>query len=180
MTGLFRGAIVYTNVPEPVLREIEQALTGTPDGPPSVAELYRRFRLKQDYDVGVTSFRQYARRVLNLKRKESVGRIAAGLFPAEKAADANALQQRAHLLLVQHIVRGLEDSELPTSELCSLARAYTAQRKLTLDAQRSRQSPGEGQVGRSHGEAPAEITRLVCEIYGVGPPKTDAEQTQPS
>ena len=34
-----------------------------------------------------------------------------------------------------------------------------------------------GQADRSHGETPAEITRLVREIYGVDPPETDAEQS---
>jgi hypothetical protein len=186
--GAYRGATYFNNVPEAVRRRIDNALIHPTDDCKCVIDVYRRFRLKEDYDVGMTTFREYARRLLRNERMQSIGQIASGLCPAPDPTEENELHQRGHLLVIQHIVRSLQDSELSTSELCSLARAYATHRKLALDMQRapttqpttgaqSTATPADDDRSEVHTET---IARLVREIYGARLPETDTEQAAKS
>jgi len=166
------GGSMYRQVPAKMRRQIDSDITTRPDGLTTLAAIYRKYRLQQDYGVGLASFRSYARRLENLKRKESIGRITASLCPPDKAADQAVLQKRGHLLLIQRIVRILEESELATPELCRIAQAYTAQRKLALDVAKSEQSASQQQAEKAHpADAPEKIAQLVRDIYGVRLPE---------
>jgi hypothetical protein len=170
------GAIVHDRLPRPLRRRIDRALAERPDDLKTIADIYRHFRLKEDYAVGITSFRAYARRVENLKRKQSVGRITTRLAPSSPDADATALQDRGRLLLIQRLVRALEDSKLTTAELCRLAQAFTAQRKLALDIDKHGRHRPEGAFGEDcSGDIPDRIVELVRDIYGVRVPRTASD-----
>ena len=177
--GSHPGGIMHRNVPEHVRRQIDHDIATRPEGLTTLAAVYRKHRLKQDYDVGLTSFRAYARRLENLKRKESIGRITAKLCPPPLDADESTLQKRGHQLLLQHLVRALEDSELATAELCCLARAYTAQRKLALDLAKSEPTLSQQQHDKpTPADAPQRIAQLVREIYGVRLPPDASASTE--
>ena len=177
--GSHPGGIMHRNVPEHVRRQIDHDIATRPEGLTTLAAVYRKHRLKQDYDVGHTSFKAYARRLENLKRKESIGRITAKLCPPPLDAGETTLQERGHLLLIQHLVRALEDSELATAELCCLARAYTAQRKLALDLAKSEPTLSQQQGDGDHAaDAPQRIVQLVREIYGVRLPHNASTATE--
>ena len=158
-----RGAVMYRRVPEHVRAEIDRAIIERPQGLRSVTQIYRHFDVKEKYDVGITSFRAYARRSEHHKRTESIGTITRELFHPDGTPDESGLQERGHLLLIQQIIRTLEDADLSTIDLQKIASAYTAQRKLALELEKAERARPAVQAG----DDPARMAELVREIYGV-------------
>ena len=157
-TRTSKVGLMYRKVPQAVRLQVDQAIVDRPEGYKTLAEIHQAFHLKQDYGVGIVALRNYARRVENIKRKESIGRITAELSPKPETADPATLLKRGHLLLVQRIIQTLEDGELSTSELARMAQAYTSQRKLSLETEKD---------AHASSQAPDRIAELVREIYGV-------------
>lgn len=154
---------MYRRVPDDARAEIDRAIIERPQGLRSVTQIYRRFDVKEKYDVGITSFRAYARRVEHHKRTESIGTITRELCHPNGTPDESGLQERGHLLLIQQIIRTLEDADLSTIDLQKIASAYTAQRKLALELEKAERLRPTAQIA----DDPERMAELVREIYGV-------------
>jgi len=157
------GAVIYRRVPDDVRAEIDIAIIERPQGLRSIIQIYRRFSVKEKYDVGISSFRAYARRVEHYKRTESIGTITRELCNPDGTPDESGLQERGRLLLIQQIIRTLEDADLSTIDLQKMASAYTAQRKLALELEKAERLRPAAQIA----DDPERMAELVREIYGV-------------
>lgn len=180
--NLNHGLVMYQRVPTDAREDIDRAIVDRPEGLRTIAHVYRHFEIEKKYGVGMTAFRAYARRVAYQARGESVGTIARGLCHVEGIDDEALLQKRGRLLLIQQIIRTLEEGELTTPELQKMAQAYSAQRKVGLAVDKAEQdmpvTPDE------EGDMAAQLSELVREVYGsgvgeIGEPQEEAREEEP-